>query len=253
MKPPVSALLDTCAYRLTDTMEAVVVEHTVQWGPNELTLPIVGSRRKPPLNPNECWKQGQIEAMPTIARLAHENLLGLFVYPELGFELFRGGSHAGFEIGNSIKDVQIGKLPAAIERSKCQGLDIQDYVQKDRLVEFVSLLLSLDHSAVKALSKSGLKFTDFELQNLRSLDRFREICANLPEKHYPDAFHLWTAEVNGLDFFLTADKKFIRALTESSRVELTTRPIAARDLLDEMGVTELDPMPVTHYDFNYLF
>lgn len=252
MKPPVSALLDTCAYRLTDTVEAAVVEHTVQWGPTELTLPIVGSRRKPPLNPNEHWKQDQIEAMPTIARLARENLLGLFVYPELGFEMFKGSSHAGFGIGNLIKDVQIGKLPAAIERSKFQGMDIQDYVQKDRLVEFVSLILSLDHSAVKALPKSRLKFTDFELQNLRSLDRFREICANLPKKHYPDAFHLWTAEVNGLDFFLTADKKFIRALTESSRVELTTRPIAARDLLDEMDITELDPMPVTHYDFHYL-
>lgn len=74
-------------------------------------------------------------------------------------------------------------------------------------------------------------FSDFERSNLKSLGRFTELCANLDETHYPDAFHLWTAEVNNLKFFLTADKKFINVLTETSQVALTTRPISPYDFL----------------------
>jgi hypothetical protein len=66
----------------------------------------------------------------------------------------------------------------------------------------------------------------------------------LPENHYRDALHLWTAEVNGLDYFLTADKTFINVMTKTSRVPLPTRPISPSDLLAELGVTQIDPLPI---------
>ena len=48
-------------------------------------------------------------------------------------------------------------------------------------------------------------------------DRFLEIRAAIsdpsnPEAHIADAFHLWTAEVDGLDAFLTMDNTFIRVM-----------------------------------------
>ncbi|HZK14733.1 MAG TPA: hypothetical protein VFC55_09440, partial [Desulfobaccales bacterium] len=87
---------------------------------------------------------------------------------------------------------------------------------------------------------------------IKSLNRFKELCCALDEKHYPDAFHLWTAEVNGLDFFLTADRKFINVMSKTSRSQLKTKPIAPVDFLDYLGIKEKELMPIPDYDFHYL-
>jgi hypothetical protein len=105
-------------------------------------------------------------------------------------------------------------------------------VKKEARIKFCKWVLSLDYNSLTKRPAFISRFTDFELRNLESLDRFRQICSGLSEQHYPDAFHLWTAEVNKLAFFLTTDQKFIRAITETSRITFTTRPIPPSEFLE---------------------
>lgn len=42
-------------------------------------------------------------------------------------------------------------------------------------------------------------------------------------------------------------------MNQSSRAKLTTKPIAPRALLAEMGITELDSMPIDDNNFHYLY
>ena len=50
--------------------------------------------------------------------------------------------------------------------------------------------------------------------------------------------------MSGLDYFL-ADKKFINNLMRYSRrgLSLRTKVVSPRELIQELGITTLDPMP----------
>ena len=108
-----------------------------------------------------------------------------------------------------------------------------------------------------------MKLPDYYRQNFANLKRFREICEPITkntkakqdkkDEQIRDAFHLWTAEVNNLDYFLTADKKFINLMTVSSKIDLPTPPIAAATLLEKLGISKLDPLPVMDDRFRYWF
>lgn len=241
-EPHRTALVDTSVFRLSLT--ANVVRVPVESGANAREL--IGIRRKLPLRPDHQWLQLQIEAMPTIARAARDGQLTLVDSMELSLEEIKG-TYVGVSgiAGDLFRDVRWNHVPAAIERSKFQQMDMDSYTRKETVVAFCKSLLGLDYKAVAARPRFLQRFTDFEQENLRSLDRFRQICAALSENHYPDALHLWTAEVNGLDYFLTADRAFTNVMTKTSRISLTARPIAPVDLLAELGVTKLDPVPIT--------
>jgi len=50
---------------------------------------------------------------------------------------------------------------------------------------------------------------------------------------------------NELDYFLTADRAFINVMTKTARVQLKTKPIAPRELLDELEISERERVPIT--------
>jgi hypothetical protein len=90
------------------------------------------------------------------------------------------------------------------------------------------------------------------------LDWFRFICSRFGSaENYLDAFHLWTAERNNVDVFLTLEKKLPKivdqiARSENHRHQIRTsvlRPIA---FLQSMGISERDDVPIEagrFYDF----
>lgn len=240
-EPHRTALVDTSVFRLSLT--ANVVRVPVESGANAREL--IGIRRQPPRRPDQHWLQRQIEAIPTIARLVRAGQLTLADSMELSLEEIKG-TYVGVSgiTGDLFRDVRWNHVPAAIERSKFQQMDMDSYTRKEAVVAFCKILLGLDYKAMATRPRFLQRFTDVEQENLRSVDRFRQICSALSENHYPDALHLWTAEVNGLDYFLTADRAFTNAMTKTSRILLTTRPMSPVDLLTELGVTEMDPMPI---------
>jgi hypothetical protein len=195
--------------------------------------------------------KNQIEALPTIMKLAREGNILIYSYIELDLETMRGSFDLRGGKGDLLKDVKVEDIPSAVDRSKLQQTD--DFFKKESLIKFCKFLLEVDVREFEKRHNWFLsRFTDFERQNIKSLKRFNELCCALDETHYPDAFHLWTAEVNGLDFFLTADRKFINVMSKTSRSHLKTKPIAPVDLLDYLGIKEREPMPIADYDFHYL-
>jgi hypothetical protein len=142
--------------------------------------------------------------------------------------------------GDLMKDIRPEHVPAAISRGKFEQMELFEFAEKVRVVAFCKLLLKLRYETLAPYPEVIARFTEFELGNLQLLDRFRELCLHVAEKHYPDVFHLWTAETNGLNYFLTTDQKFINVMGKKT---LSTRPIAPRDLLAHLGVKRLDPLP----------
>jgi hypothetical protein len=248
---PIRLLLDTAVLRHTATMVSVYKKHTMRLGSIERKYNILGMQRNTDHISKGIWLKNQVEALPTIMRLAREGIILLFSYIELDFETIRGSFEFRGGKGDLLKDVKIDDIPSAVDRSKLQ--QTADFFEKITLIKFCKFLIEVN---VRELEKRQnwfiLKFTDFERQNIKSLNRFKELCSALDETHYPDAFHLWTAEVNGLDFFLTADRKFINVMNKTSRAQLKTKPIAPVDFLDYLVIKDREPMPVQDYDFHYL-
>lgn len=249
-----TVLIDNCVEGLTRTMEPAAKEVTVQWGDMELTSEIAGYKRKLPRNPEHKWVQKQIECLPTIARLGQEGRLEFLTYNEIHFEgSQRPGGYPGNLMGDLFSGVNMSKIPPAIERSRIQGMDIREYVQRDVMINFCKFLLGVDERQMLGIPEICKRFPDFERASLENLERFRRLCDGLSIKQYPDAFHLWTGEVNGIDYFLTTDGKFIRAMTESKRIELPCTHISPEELLNDMGVDELDPFPFEADQFYTFF
>ncbi len=239
---PRRALLDVSVFRLGFTSQVV----RVPLGRDGRGPDVLGITRKPSLPPDQRWRQEQIEAMPTLVTLVRHGQLRLFMYTELDLEAMKGTYvGTGGIIGDLFRGLAFEDVPAAIGRSKLQQMSLDEYAKKETFINFCKYLLGLDYASIQARPGFLRRFTEFEQENFRHLDRFKRICSALTENHYPDAFHLWTAEASGIGYFLTADRAFTNALTMTSRVPLPTRPMSPSDLLTQLGVTQLDPMPLT--------
>jgi hypothetical protein len=237
-------LVDNCIDGLSQTMQGAAKEEEIQWGDSKQRVRIGGYQRKPPLRPEHKWKQRQIECLPTIARLARDGRLSLYIYNEIRFEgWLRPGSAIRSVIGNLFAGVQFIDVEAPIERSRFFQMELGQYLQRQEVVEFCKWLQLPRIEALADKPAIQSRLPESEIYNLRQVKRFRELCRGLSEGQYPDAFHLWTGEANKLDYFLTTDRKFIRAMTETKKIVLPCRPISPEALLAELGVTERDPLP----------
>jgi hypothetical protein len=235
----VTALFDTCLLRESPGQELVwqSLDGSVPslHGPrNSLVREVI--RRVP-----KRWNQTQSDALFNIAKLARENRVRLFIYSEIELETLAGTLFPSRMISDCFDGMTIDRVEAAIERSKLFSMPMHEYSDKKARVAFVQWLCAIKPADLAAKPKLLAKFSPFERRNLESLNRLRTLCKNLAEEHFPDAFHLWTAEVNELDYFLTADKRFINALTKTSRVALVARPISPSDFVEEL--TRLENVP----------
>jgi hypothetical protein len=214
----------------------VSVARLAQIGWPALTPQGIALIRNAPLPPNEKWKQDQIDVMPTIVKLARERKLELFQSMEVILEALKREPLA-IHVVDLLTDVPLGLVPPAVERSCFMRMELFKYAEKEVMIQFCKILLTVNRE--KLVSKSSsllLGITDFGIQNLKDVQRFKELCHGINETHYPDAFHLWTAETNGLDYFLTADKKFINLMTKTKRIDLQSIPISPQDLVNSMEI-----------------
>lgn len=247
-------LIDNCIFRNSVVVVPAQIEKTIQWGDIKITAPITGLRQKPELPFDQKWKQTQIECLPTIARLAKEKKLVLYSYDELDFESWKESQGVKGGKGDLLYGVKIHAARSPIDRSKFVPLTLDQVCSREDVIKYCQFLINLDPCELSEdiCPRLRSRFDDFELRNIDSLDQFRGICKTLAPKQYPDALHLWTGEVNGLDFFLTTDRKFINAITQSSKLNLNCKTISPEGLLDHLEITERDPMPFDHDGFRYL-
>ena len=192
----------------------------------------------------ERYKQEQLEALPTIAELAASGKIELFTSMELALEHLRNAKWPIFEVGDLLpRPISSGQVPAPIERQGRGNFDPFSKEDGDNLVEFVSWLLQPNYRSKLLSTTTDPKLTDFEATNLRNIDALDEICRSLSEKHYGDAYHLWTATVNDMDYFLTSDKRFSNAVTQNQTRSVRCAPIFPTELVEKFGIQDLKPLP----------
>ena len=242
-------LMDNCIVSISDTMREVFKEKKLDWGDSIQKVEILGYKRKPLPDENEIWRRNQIECLPTIGRLAREKIISLYTYSELQFEGWKRGR--SFNIGNILSNVEINKVYADVERSYFSSMEIGNDIKTEQLIEFCKFLLTED---IEKLAKqlAEYDYPNFLLDNLRGVQRFRDLCKGLYEKQFPDAFHLWTAEANGIEFFLTIDRKFIHVMTKIKKISLPCRPLSPCELLQMLRIEEKDSFEYKEdqfYDF----
>lgn len=238
---PKTVLVDNCVLDLAETVQEGTKRVEVPWGDITVTTDIVGLVGK---TPRDTTQQVQRECLPTIVRLVRNGTLLLHKTTEVAFEAWHRAGAAAPLPGYLFASVPFIDIPPAIERSRLRQTEIGQHVQGDAVAQFCQWLRGVDEKRLLSEATFREHITPQEAANLGNLGRFRELCKGLSPDQCRDAFHLWTAEVNGLDYFLTVDTKFIRALTmRGKKPDLPCLPVTPSDLLDIMGVTERDPLP----------
>lgn len=234
--------------------EGAIQQRTIQWGPHEIEAKIHGYRGKP--LPSVEVELQQLKALATISRLTTEGKLELFSSTELEFESFSAAR--GFQgfAGDILADAEIQSVESAVERSFFQStIDFRQHIDGDQVGRWCEeFLLKLDVTKVNRIIKHYVDLPDFCRQNLLNIARYQELCRHLSTLgHYRDAFHLWTAEVNGLDFFLTGDRRFVNVMTQSTKIDLPSPPISPVELLGNLGIEKFDSVPLADRKFTNLF
>jgi hypothetical protein len=166
---------------------------------------------------------------------------------------------------DALAECEIQTCPPAIERSRFQRGDYFAFARKGgktdqkqgldlRLsqIAFMQMLCGLGNGFLLGLMpyKDILGLTEFEIESLKNLKSFQQFCkiSNSPE-NYPDMFHLWTAQRNRMDVFLTLDNKLANIAqtirkTRGVTLEFPTQVLRPLELLDLVGIKEPDPIPI---------
>lgn len=155
----------------------------------------------------------EIKLLPQIANMAKRKEVELCTQMEAIIELFGlprtyGGHKTYFD------DVEIKKINAPIEYSR--ALFLGGISPKDSQFEFLE---DIDDKRFKELQRAT---GAYQGEN------------NLNRNQLLDAFHIWCAEHNGCDFYLTLDFKLMKHLNNQSKYKIETKLFRPSELLKEV-------------------
>ena len=240
------------------------------WGTSRVSIPVSGYVRKPPDRDTDI--QRQKDALFTIGRLIRETRIEAYVYNEIRLEV----KYAGPSFCDALYGCVIKCCEPALERSKFRGtIDLVDWFskggKKDRRagkklgeanqISFLSWLTELSATDVELLVRHApeIRLTEFEVGSLKDMAKFQYLCrrSQSPE-NYPDMFHLWTADRNMCDVFLTLERRSRNFAAQISKEKnnsfcLTTEVLNPLELLEKMDVKDTDPVPMQEGRFYSLF
>jgi hypothetical protein len=267
---PLKVLLDNGIFSHSEFAEPCIKEQENFLGDMRQTLDIHGFKRKVSYKSKEY--QDQIDALFTVGRLINEKKIIAYDYIEILFERWR--DFIKIPEFNAIKGCDILRCCSVLERSKFRSsVNFIDTVskggKKDRKsnvdlgeanqIAFFEWLNGLEKKYVDLFIQSASKIglTDFEVISLKNLDWFKFLCQRSGStENFPDIFHLWTAERNKFDVFLTLEKKLPNLLfsiknENRQRVQIKTKVLRPLDLLHQLGIKNPDPVPMEKDRFYY--
>lgn len=255
-------LLDASILSCAELAEPAEIERTLLWGGNHHSVKMAGYRKRVFDDPS---LQAEVDAIVTIGRLIREGRITAFSYIELELESFRRS--IPLEEFYALNDCKITSCPAPIERSKFrQTSDFYKYVakggKKDRKsglesndfsqISFLTWLLQLTDSQIEHFLAyaNHIELTEFEIESFRRIEWFRFVCSRVgsPE-NYPDVFHLWAAERNEIDVFLTLEKRLPNIMNQimsgrQRKQEIKVSVLRPIELLEKIGVSVPDQPPI---------
>lgn len=237
-------LVDHCALVHGDTVRCVQVNETLQWGPHRVSLPVAriqGKKR----DAGADWLRAEIVALAGVTESFRAGGLRALTSFELSAERLSGRVSGGGLRGDLWRDVKLEHVPAPVDRSKLLGsMDLSAITSRVHQARFHRRLRDLASDPNRCKKVEHYALSDFELESIARLPEFDEICKAVSETRLGDAFHLWTAVRNGLDYFLTTDRKFLDAVRGSGLdIDIQTRVVSPSELLDAQGLPGA-PLPV---------
>lgn len=186
-----------------------------------------------------------IKAIMAISNFAEQHRIKLYTYDELRWEEWNGYQSMGNNLTPlaAFTKVRFNDVPPPIDRSKfVQTANWTDGKEADKFLDF---LLEADSSRLEKMMKVQTCFSDFECQNAAQLKLFKDMCSNkaIGEKRKRDVFHLWAAECNHLDYFLTTDLKFLRSCNNAishKKFVINCKVISPADLVKKLSIPDND-------------
>ena len=269
---PMKVLLDTGILSHSEFSENVVQEKEIIFGPHKQILHIHGFGRK--ASHKDASYQSQIDAIFTIGRLIREEKIIPFSSKELQVEAFR--RRCSNRLNYAFKNCEIIDCPPPLERSKFRstinikeyfakggkkdkkrGINTEDYTQ----LSFMEWLLTLDKSSVDLFIKNRevVGLSDFEVESMMEISWYQFICGRSNSKeNFPDIFHLWTAERNSIDVFLTLEMKLPNIVEQIRKekqktIEISTKVFRPLEFLKWLGIDAPDEVPMEFDRFYNIF
>lgn len=262
-------LLDNGILSHSEFLVPAVQIKEIKWGSCIDKTPVHGYVRKP--QSENLVQQNEIDGIYTLGRLIRESKIHAFTSIEIINERWRGRSP--FPEFNALNGCAIQSVPAPIERTKFRKtIDFRKYISKDKdkdnedefdvsQIGFFNWLCELKkiHVSMILNHRDKIGLTNFEVDSFDDLNRFHFLCRRLQsKKNYPDAFHLWTAERNDLDYLVTLDQKLINAFLSIKRekqkkYDFTVDVVPPSEILKVAGIKSFDFIPVEYGRFYNIF
>ena len=243
-----SALIDTSTLRHAVASQATTTEKTVQWGPNEIKVNVAVIKGKRLPGREGDWLVEQIRAIPTVGKLAREGKLKLYDCVGTRHERWLGAPGMRGQLGDALRGVSIRQAKITLDPSYLKSTIKFDRAEiMNAIPELVGKLIKLTDEHLSVLQKFAIEknFPEGFKQALRAVPRLQKLCWKSPPNHLKDIYHIWTAEINEVDYFLTTDRSIIRYFLQTSRIELRTKLIGPCELARELGVETFEPMPIS--------
>ncbi|NMH61253.1 hypothetical protein [Alteromonas ponticola] len=248
----IKVMLDNCILSDSNVMQCVDYTRYKDKDHKEIDLLMKGFIRKPPLPDKDAKKQRQIDWFPKIAHLCHEGVIELCTYNELKFEsMFRS---KGYHIGDIFEGCEFRWVKSPIERSFFESQSLLRHAKGEQKVKFYKKVVEGMLDNIESHSKYN-ELPELVKISLSQLDRFKEISKGLSDVQLQDAYHLWTAEVHNIPYFVSTDFKFLNAINKSKgkTFEIRTKAVTPEELCCELGSTEQVPYKYTESEFiNFL-
>jgi len=244
-------LVDNCIFSDANMLQGAKLTTYKDREQTEVSSFIVGYIRKPPLPEKQARRQNEIDWFPTIAQLSEYEHIKLFTYDELNFESWFRSEDS--KIGNVFSESSVTFVEPAISRSHFRQGDMLEQIRSENKVDFFESLLKWTPDLFQS--------TEFEsylpkltLDSIKNIDRFKKIAEALTAEQLQDAFHLWTAEVNDIPYFLTIDFKFINAIRNKAKskkkpFDMVCEPITPQELSKKLGIKTPYAYKYSHDEF----
>jgi hypothetical protein len=180
---PYKILLDTSIWNATVMLSATRVPVQVLWGDLVVTVEMDENAERVLRNHTVDQSSEILSSMVAIADWARTGKVALFDSAELKFEWMgvRPPTLRGTE-ADVFKDVNIGSARVPVFRRGFPPFERESFDMEKRTF----------------------------LASIRD-PRFQELTSAVAARHAADVFHLWTAEVNFMNCYLTLDRRFINA------------------------------------------
>jgi len=186
-----------------------------------------------------------ITSVQAISKSAERGDVELYVYDELMCEslLGRQGWRGNLTPLAAFRKQVFLEIPSPLNRSKFN--QTANWVKGDEVDRFIDFLLDVDENKLVEVMRQRSGFTDFELMNATKLQEFKTLCSDklFGKNKRRDAYHFWSAECSGIDYFLTVDMKFVNTYKNAlkhNQMNMGCIVITPEELTKMLDISEVE-------------